>query len=296
MSSTTTNSLLDHAKQALQSQLRSIERLQGQLDDTFVAAANLIAGCDKVLTTGLGKSGFIARKMAATLTSVRITGIFLHPVEAMHGDSGILNAKDCLVAFSKSGETSEVVRLCNHAKQTGASIIAITAREDSSLSRLADVHIFTPLERELDPDNILPTASTTLALVVADLLAVGAAMLMGDVTGRLQHSHPRGMIGAAMLRSVEDVMHSGDELPFVRPDAMLVDALAQLSAKSLGIVCVVDDNGTLQGILTDGDVRRIVVHQAQKLATLRISEVMIPKPITIEPSATLQTALQQMAL
>ncbi len=288
------NTILVHARQALQWQIRSLDKFGPQLDDNYLAAVAALATAGKVLTTGLGKSGFIARKMAATLTSVRIPGIFLHPVEAMHGDSGILNANDCLVAFSKSGETAEVVQLCNLAKDVGASIVAVTARANSSLSRIAHITLFTPLERELDPDDILPTASTTTALVAADLLAVGAAMMSGDVSGRLQHSHPRGMIGVAMMRSVEDVMHSGEGLPVVQPGAMLVEALAQLSAKALGIVCVVDEHGLLKGILTDGDVRRIVIENASSLATLRIEDVMISTPVTIEPSATLHTALQQM--
>lgn len=288
------NAILEHAQQALQWQLKSVERLGPQLDGTYIAAVRTLAASGKVLTTGLGKSGFVARKMAATLTSVRIPGIFLHPVEAMHGDSGIMHATDCLVAFSKSGETAEVVQLCALAKEIGASVIAITARANSTISRLAAVTIFTPLERELDPDDILPTASTTIAMIVADLLAVGAAMMSGDVAGRLQHSHPQGMIGAAMMRTVENVMHSGEGLPLVQPGAMLVEALAQLSAKALGIVCVVDNDGVLRGILTDGDVRRIVVDNANSLATLRIDDVMIPNPTTIEPSATLHEALQQM--
>lgn len=294
MKSAMDNTILDHARQALQWQIQSLDRLGPQLDANYLAAVSVLASAGKVLTSGIGKSGFIARKMAATLTSVRIPGIFLHPVEAMHGDSGILQSNDCLVAFSKSGETAEVVRLCHFAKDAGASIVAITARANSSLSRIAQVTILTPLERELDPDDILPTASTTTALVVADLLAVGAAMLSGDVAERLQHSHPRGMIGAAMMRTVEDVMHAGDGLPFVRPGAMFVDALAQLSAKALGIVCVVDEHGMLHGILTDGDVRRIVVEKASALASICIDEVMITSPITIEPSATLHAALQQM--
>lgn len=288
------NTILDHARRALQWQIQSLDRLTPQLDANYLAAVTMLAGAGKVLTTGIGKSGFIARKMAATLTSIRIPGIFLHPVEAMHGDSGILQSNDCLVAFSKSGETAEVVRLAHFAKDAGASIVAITVRADSALARIAQVTILTPLERELDPDDILPTASTTTALVVADLLTVGAAMMSGDVAERLQLSHPRGMIGAAMMRTVEDVMHAGDGLPAVRPGAMLVDALAQLSAMALGIVCVVDEHGLLKGILTDGDVRRIVVEKASALATIRIDDVMITAPTTIEPSASLHAALQVM--
>ncbi|MDZ4746245.1 MAG: KpsF/GutQ family sugar-phosphate isomerase [bacterium] len=294
MNSELDKAILDHARQALLWQLQSGQRLAEQLDTKFLEAVHVVAAANKVLTTGLGKSGFIAKKMAATLTSVRIPGIFLHPVEAMHGDSGILQASDCLVAFSKSGETSEVVRLCHLAKDVGLNIVAITARANSSLALLADTTLYTPIERELDPDDVLPTASSTVALITADLLAVGAAMMVGDVASNLRHSHPRGMLGAALMRTVEDVMHVGASLPFVRPDSMLVDALAQLSAKALGIVCVVDEDGMLRGILTDGDVRRIVVEKSSALANLSIDDVMISDPTTIEPSATLHTALRQM--
>lgn len=294
MNSAMNETVLDHARTALKWQVVSAEKLSEQLDSNFLRAVHSVATAGKVLTTGLGKSGFIARKMAATLTSVRVPGIFLHPVEAMHGDSGIMQSDDCVVAFSKSGETAEVIQICRLAKELGATIVAITSRSNSSLAQLAHTSVHVPIEHEMDSDDLLPTTSTTCALIVADIIAVAAAMSTGDVKDHLSRSHPRGMIGTAMMRTVEEVMHTGSSLPTVKPGDMLVDALAELSAKALGIVCVVDDNGVLAGILTDGDVRRIVVDRTGSLTNVCVDDVMVRTPTTIEPSESLHTALQLM--
>ncbi len=287
------NEIITQLRQSLDWQIVSIELLREALTDNLEDAVRAIAGAEKVIVSGLGKSGFIARKMAATLTSIRIPGIYVHPVDALHGDIGLLAPSDVMVLFSKSGETPEVLRLAEIAKESGTPCIAITSRDSSSLATTASHAVSAPILRELDPNNLLPTASTTGALVVADLLCVGASLIHGDVVGRLRQSHPKGAIGAALLRTVADVMHVDNALPIVQPDTALQDALALLSEKALGIVCIVSSGGELLGIITDGDVRR-AVSAGIKISSVRCSDVMTLNPVTVLPSHTLYDALQLM--
>lgn len=285
--------LLAHAKQGLAWQRESLLLLEQQLNGGFVEAAQTIAAATKVVTTGLGKSGFIARKMAATLTSVHIPGVYLHPVDALHGDLGLLGPSDVLVAFSKSGETSEVVHIVKLVRELGMPVIAIASRQDTTMHEIASICLYAPIVHEYDEHNILPTTSTTQALVLADLLSVAAAQVNGDLVERLQRSHPQGGIGATLLRTVEQVMHAGDALPRVPVNAVVADAVAELSRRALGIVCVMDDNGTLAGILTDGDVRRLMAASANPMV-LPVRDVMTAKPAVVQASDTLHAALQIM--
>jgi arabinose-5-phosphate isomerase len=289
----TTNDVRSLALKGIGWQREALDLLAGELDETFDAAALAITRAGKVIATGIGKSGFVARKMAATLTSIRIPAVYLHPVDALHGDLGILDPGDVVVAFSKSGETQEVTRLAEIVAKHGAIVVSITSRRGSALGAIATYELVAPIVHELDPHNLLPTASTTQALVMADLLCVAAAQLNGDVVRKLQHSHPHGAIGAALLRTVDGVMHAGSSLPMVRPGTMVRTAVGVLSDTALGIVCVVDDARRLCGIITDGDVRRYVGGQIDLDAT-PVDVVMTKHPVSVRPTDTLYDALQIM--
>ncbi len=285
--------LLAQARSALAWQRQSLDLLEQQLDSSFCDAADLIGAASKVVTTGLGKSGFVARKMAATLTSVHIPGVYLHPVDALHGDLGLLRPTDLLIAFSKSGETSEVVHLARLVRELGMPIVSVSARHATTMSSAATVSLVAPFVHEYDEHNILPTTSTTQALVLADLLSVAAAHSAGDLVERLQRSHPQGGIGAALLRTVEQIMHAGDALPRVGESAIVADAVGVLTRTSLGIVCVLGAEGVLHGILTDGDVRRLMA-TVESPMSLPVADVMTRSPIVVQTSDTLHTALQRM--
>lgn len=283
----------ERARQAVDLQIRALVRSRDAIDDGFERAVQLLSQAPKTVTSGLGKSSFIARKMAATMASVRLPALYLHPVDALHGDSGILEAGDVLVVFSKSGETPEVLRLVALARDLGLSIIAVTARPASSLGAVADASVGALIEAELDEDDVLPTASTTSALVMADLLALGALNANGGSSERLRSSHPGGAIGASLKREVGEVMHVGEHLPVIDVHSSMADALVELSGKSLGIVCLVDGDQTLHGIITDGDVRRLAA-SGKEVASLRAADAMTKEPATIAPTATLHEALQVM--
>lgn len=284
---------IEAAKAAIDLQSESLELTRQALDQSFVDAVRLIAYAPKVITTGLGKSGFIAKKMAATLSSVRIPAVYIHPVDAVHGDSGLLSDGDVMVAFSKSGETAEVIRFMRIARELGVSVVGIASRRKTTLQSESQAFVLAPITSEYDLHSVLPTASTTAALVIADLLAVQAVQERGDVLERLQASHPEGAIGTALLRTVDEVMHGGDSLPSVNIDATVGDVLEKLSSSGLGIVCICDENMKLHGILTDGDIRRLV-SQGKAEGSIGAITVMTSSPVVVEGAETLHAALRLM--
>lgn len=278
---------------ALSSQQATLELLHAEVDGAFVSVVELLATSPMVITSGIGKSGIIARKLAATLNSISVPAVFLHPVEAAHGDSGLLKQGDVVVLFSKSGQTPEVVRFAAQARGLGCITVAIVTRRHSLLREQCDHVLVAPIERELDRHNILPTASTTAALVLADLLVVGVSVLRGDTAEGLRRTHPQGMIGAGLRGFVRDVMHANAELPTVLYGATMSDALVHLTSKGLGCVCVCDPSGTLRGIITDGDIRR-AVHQGVDVTNSSVVDIMTSEPESISSGATLHEALVQM--
>jgi arabinose-5-phosphate isomerase len=280
------------AQDALRHQIESLLRMVDQLDQRYVHAVELLRAADHVVTAGLGKSGIIAQKFAATLASVCVSARSLHPVDALHGDAGVVGENDVVVVISKSGETIEVLRFVDVMRGIGCRVICITSQPDSRLATMSDVALIVPVTHEMDEHDILPTTSTTSSLVMADLLAVGVLSVDPDPLRRLRRSHPDGMIGGTLLRSVADVMHTGDAIPVVAPSTSMLDALVAMTSKALGIVCVVADE-RLAGIMTDGDVRRLVA-QGRDLSTVSIVEVMTTLPVTIAPSASLHEALAVM--
>lgn len=282
------------ARASFQQQRRSLDLMEAALGRSFAVAARALAHSTFIVTTGLGKSGFVARKMAATLTSLRHRAVYLHPVDALHGDSGLIDSETVVVAFSKSGETAELLRFIDIVQNIGVRVIALTTRESSSLTQRADITLNAPIEREFDNHDIVPTASTTAAMILADALAVAAASLAGDVTDALRTSHPDGSIGLGLLRTVEEVMHAGLSAPLLRIGAFCSEAIDCLTSSSLGIVCIVDEQQHLCGILTDGDIRRLVARPDFSVQTTVVDEVMTTSPTTIHPQATVHEALRLM--
>lgn len=290
----TDDDILTLARAAFLQQRRSLDLMESALGTSFADAARALAQASFVVTTGLGKSGFIARKMAATLTSLRRRSVYLHPVDALHGDSGLIDADTVVVAFSKSGETAELLRFVDVVQNLGVRVIAITSRGTSTLTQRSDVSLDAPIEREFDHHDIVPTASTTAAMILADALAVAAASLEGDVTDALRSSHPDGAIGLGLLRTVEEVMHSGPSTPLLIRGSSCAEAIDQLTTSSLGIVCIVDENHHLCGILTDGDIRRLVSQPGFSVQSTIVDDVMTTSPSTIHPHATVHEALRCM--
>ncbi len=288
-----TNERLARASAMIDLQIAALLRTRDHLDQHFLRAIDLLAAASKTVTSGLGKSAFIARKMAATMASVRLPATYLHPVDALHGDSGILDPSDVLVAFSKSGETPEVIRLVALAQELGLRVVVVTSRPQSTLAQVADASVVALIERELDADDLLPTASTTSALMMADLLAIGTLEAAGGAEERLRRSHPDGAIGATLYRTISEVMHSGSALPRVPPGSTLSAALVELTAKALGIVCVLDEDDALLGILTDGDVRRLAA-SGSDLSRLATDDVMTRTPMSVQAGHTLRSALEIM--
>lgn len=287
------STIKDRAHKALELQILALTSLDKQFSDGFEKAVEILTEATFVITCGLGKSGFIAKKMAATLTSVQCSSVYLHPVDALHGDSGLMSIANAVVVFSKSGETPELVRFINSTRTFRLPVISICAREGSSIGNLADVSLIAGYEQELDTDNILPTASTTSALVLADILSVIVAQERGAGIQHLQQTHPQGSIGSGLMRTVEECMHSGKDVPVVGKDASVLDAMVQLTSKPLGVVCVVNEGNRLLGILTDGDVRRLAMQQVN-FVTTSVASVMITSPTTIEAHESLRAALQLM--
>ena len=244
------------ARKVLQTEAAAILALVDRLDDRFEQAVALLLDCrGRVIVTGMGKSGIICRKIAATLSSTGTPAFFLHPAEAMHGDLGVIQADDVVIALSYSGETDELLRLLETIKRLGARLIAITGDCDSTLAQAADVALDCRVSEEACPMNLVPTASTTAALALGDALAMTVLVAKGFQPEDFANLHPGGKLGKRLMR-VEQLMHGGDQAPVVRADTPMRDVIYEMSRKGLGMTCVVDDDGRLLGIITDGDLRR----------------------------------------
>lgn len=249
--------LLALARQVLDIESRAVEQLKSRLDSSFVAACDLcLATNGRVVVTGMGKSGHIARKISATLASTGTPSFYVHPAEASHGDLGMITSNDLLLAVSYSGETEEVVTILPLIKRMGAQMICLTGKPGSTLAKAADVHLDVSVDEEACPLNLAPTASTTATLAMGDALAVALLESRGFTTEDFALSHPSGSLGKRLVLRVADVMHTGDEVPSVGADVPLRDGLVEMTQKSLGMTAIVDDGNRLLGIFTDGDLRR----------------------------------------
>lgn len=266
--------LLALARETLDIESRALSHLSARLDDAFAQACRLcmdIAG--RVVVTGMGKSGHIATKIAATLASTGTPSFFMHPAEASHGDLGMITRHDLLLAISYSGETQEVLTILPLIKRMGGPLVSMTGNPRSTLARVSDVHLNIAVEEEACPLNLAPTASTTATLAMGDALAVALLKSRGFTAEDFARSHPSGSLGKRLLLRVADVMHAGDEVPAVQPDVKLRDGLIEMTQKGLGMTAVVDSDSRILGIFTDGDLRRALDEGADVHST-SMREVM----------------------
>ena len=271
------------ARQVLGTEAAAITALSGRIGAPFVAALELMFGCrGRVVVCGIGKSGHIGRKLAATLASTGTPSFFVHPTEALHGDLGMITADDVVVMLSNSGETDELVALVPHVKREGAPIVALTGSEGSSLAQAAAVHLDAAVDAEACPLGLAPTASTTAALALGDALALALLDARGFSAEDFARSHPGGTLGRRLLTRVADIMRTGDALPVSPDTATLAEAIVEMSRKGMGMTVIVDDGRRIAGIFTDGDLRRCLAH-VRDVAAVRVTEVMTRTPRTVRP-------------
>jgi arabinose-5-phosphate isomerase len=283
--------LLDLARKVLDIEARALDALRARLNEDFVAACKLclqITG--RIVVTGMGKSGHVSNKIAATLASTGTPSFFMHPAEASHGDLGMITSQDLLLAISYSGETSEVVTILPLVKRMGAKLLSITGNPNSTMALAADVHLDVNVSEEACPLNLAPTASTTATLAIGDALAVALLKSRGFTAEDFARSHPSGSLGKRLLLRVADVMRSGDRVPAVLADVSLRDGLMEMTDKGLGMTAIVDGDARVKGIFTDGDLRRTLDEGADILKTT-IRDVMQTNCKTIEADLLAAEAL-----
>ena len=269
------------AKKVLEIESKALTKQIDQIDQTFVDACELCLECSgKLIVMGLGKSGHIADKIAATLSSTGTPSYFIHPSEAIHGDLGMIDEKDIVLIFSFSGETEEIISLLPYLKKKEIKIVAFTGNIDSKLSQASDIHIHVPVDEEACPMNLAPTASTTTALAVGDAFAVALLERKGFTKEDFAKSHPGGSLGKQLLLTIGEIMHTGEEIPVVCSDDSLSKGLIEMSQKALGMTAVVDKENQLAGIFTDGDLRRTLESSIDIKAT-KMSDVMTANPFVL---------------
>jgi arabinose-5-phosphate isomerase len=276
---------LARGRSVLATEAAAIDALQQRLGAAFVAAADAIYNCrGRVVVTGIGKSGHIARKVAATLASTGTPAFFVHAAEAGHGDLGMITTDDVVLLLSNSGETDELVSLIPHLKRQGAKLIALTGNEHSSLAQAADMHLDASVDSEACPLGLAPTASTTAALALGDALALTVLDARGFSVEDFARSHPGGMLGRRLLTRVRDVMRVDVDLPMVALDASLADAVVEMSGKGMGMTAVVDGQRRVAGIFTDGDLRRSL-DRVRDFSAASVADLMTRDPRTIAADA-----------
>jgi arabinose-5-phosphate isomerase len=281
------------ARRVLRTEAAAILALEERIDDRFREAVRLLLDCGgRVIVTGIGKSGIICRKIAATLSSTGTPAFFLHPAEAIHGDLGVLQADDVLLALSYSGETGELLRLVETIRRLQARLIAITGYPGSSLGEAADVTLSCRVSEEACPMNLVPTASTTAALALGDALAMTLLVCKGFKEEDFANLHPGGRLGKRLMR-VEHLMHAGDQTPLVGHETTMRDVIYEMSRKGLGMTCVVEEDRRLAGIITDGDLRR---HMGERpdILSRTAAEIMTANPVTIAETVLAVQALNLM--
>ncbi|NDP47994.1 MAG: KpsF/GutQ family sugar-phosphate isomerase [Sulfuriferula multivorans] len=286
--------LLALARQVLDIEVDALRAVSSRLDVQFADAVHLILACTgRVVVSGMGKSGHIGCKIAATLASTGTPSFFMHPGEASHGDLGMIAHDDVVLALSNSGESNEIVSIIPLIKRRGAKFIAMTGNPDSTMARVADVHLDASVDKEACPLNLAPTASTTAALALGDALAVALLDARGFSADDFARTHPGGSLGRRLLIHVRDVMHTGNALPQINHDASLKTALLEMTEKGLGMTAVVDTAGKVVGVFTDGDLRRALEH-ALDLQQARVTDLMTHHPKTIHADELAVAAVEKM--
>lgn len=288
------NAILESAKSVLDIELEGIKTVKEKLDDGFVKAVELIFACKgRVVVTGVGKSGLIGKKIAATMASTGTPAIFLHPVEALHGDLGIVGSSDCIIAISNSGETEELLRLLPVFKGRDIPLIAMTGKQTSTLAKMSQAVIDTGVNREACSLGLAPTASTTATLAIGDAIAITLLEKRGFKAQDFRRNHPAGSLGEALKLEVREIMLTGEVMPVVNINTSITDAIKELDAKHIGCVLVTDDADRLLGIVTDGDLRRLIA-KGKPILELKLEEVMTKKPKHINPFVLASDALALM--
>lgn len=272
----------------------ALDALEARIGDGFRESCELFLRCrGKVVVTGIGKSGLVGQKIAATMASTGTPAFFLHPAEGLHGDLGVLSKQDVVLGISNSGESEELVKLLPIIKRMGLPLVAMTGRRESSLAKAADIFLDISVEKEACPFNLAPTASTTVTLALGDAIAVALIKMRGFSEEDFALRHPGGTLGRRLLMTVADVMHSGDQVPLVRDDVTVKDALFEITSKKLGATGVVDSGGMLTGVITDGDLRRALEKYPDVLGR-KACEIMTVNPKSITSDALAAKALQVM--
>lgn len=284
--------IIETAKRVLRIEAEAIYGLLDRLNSSFEKAVELILNSrGKVVVTGMGKSGLIGKKIAATLASTGTPAFFMHPAEASHGDLGMVTSDDVVIAISNSGETEEVIRLIPFLKRFNVKLISITGNNGSTLARQADVNLDVTIKEEACPLGIVPTASTTATLAMGDALAVALLIKRGFKEEDFAMYHPGGSLGKRLFIRVRDLMHTGDDLPVVGPDTSMTDAIMEISSKRLGATAVVDLDRKVIGIITDGDLRRGIQRHGKAFFDMKAGEVMTRNPKTISADELAAKAL-----
>lgn len=286
--------LVERGRRVLEIEAQAVVALAARLDASFAQAVKMILACaGRIVVSGIGKSGHVASKIASTLASTGTPAFFVHPAEASHGDLGMITSADVVIAISNSGESAEILAIVPLLKRKGARLIAMTGQPQSTLARQADTHLDAGVKEEACPLGLAPTASTTAALALGDALAVALLEARGFSAEDFARSHPGGSLGRRLLTYVSDVMRSGNAVPRVAPQVSVLDAMAEISQKGMGMVAVVDAQGKVLGIFTDGDLRR---HLARGMdpKSARVVDVMSTNPRTLRPNRLAMDAVKLM--
>lgn len=292
--------VLETARSVIRIEAEEIAQLEDRLGAGFLDAVEAVTSCiergGKVIVTGVGKSGLVAKKVAATMNSMGTTAFFMHPVEAVHGDLGMVCARDVVIAISKSGKSDELAALLPTFKRLGTAIIAITGDPESDLGKQSDVVLDVSVSQEACPYDLAPTASTSCAFAMGDALAIAVFVVRGLKPEDFAFHHPGGALGKRLLLKVRDIMHTGDRIPLVKQNATMREALMEIIEKRLGVTGVVDQQGKLVGIITDGDIKRILMGHPdiKDVRDIKVGTVMTPNPRTIAEDALVARAIQRM--
>ncbi len=286
--------IIETGKNVIQSESLALQKLTRAVDENFVDAVKLLSSIKgRVIVTGIGKSGLIGRKIAATLSSCGTPAMFIHPVEAGHGDLGMIVSNDVIIAISYSGNTKEIIPVLDFVKRLGIKLIGITGNKNSKLAKYSDILLEAKVEKEAEPDNVVPTSSSTAALALGDALAITLMKYKKFDRQDFVSFHPRGELGKKLLR-VKNLMHKGQHIPYVPQDSPMTRVLKEMSEKHLGVTCVTGKDGRLEGIITDGDLRRKMQQFGTDIFNKTAQDCMTAKPLAIDKEALATEALNIM--
>lgn len=290
----TTNQIIEKAKNVIRVEAEAVSKLESRIDNNFIQAVETIYNSKgRIIVTGMGKSGIIARKIVATMNSTGTPAIFLHPSDAVHGDLGIVRIDDVVICISKSGNTNEIQQLVPMFKRIGVSIISLLGNMDSKLAELSDIVLDTSVKEEACPFDLAPTASTTATLAFGDALAIALLEKRNFTLEEFALYHPGGILGKNLILKVEEIMISGNGVPNVKYNCSIRDVILEITSKRLGATCVVDDAGVLVGIITDGDLRRML-YRTTEFVNLAAETIMTKNPKTIKQNTLAAVALNEM--